>query len=522
MSVAVVRRAMSPLLALAALTISLLVATADGARADYDLGVTWPDVAAVNPATQAYEIDVVDSGPGTLYAVWNGDWQELPHTGRVALELPTDALGQRVSIYRCASGCEWAGVASPVLNVLRGIEVQVHAMRSVVTAPSSLPVYVSVTPTFVTGTSYTWRLLSDATPSAVELASSASAVPGGLLTVDIPAGLDDGTALLEVRATVDVGAGPVTDTAVVPLTVDVTAPVASLALTRDTVYPVPDDYQDLIRGLVLSDEQGRVKVRIRSLDGAVEGPWGGQTGLAPNRTAKPYPILELPDGYPPTGDYLFEALVTDLAGNRVLLTQPFRLSRARVTMVTWDRTYSAKETLARRFVGSCSSLVSPSSRGWAGSLGLNSGAKCARTSHNASLVLTTHAAWMPDAILHRYGTAVLSVYGGAARHHTGSRLVTGFVSRDDRLAGVLHPAAVGWHRSERVAIEHYLRRQDGRPFAVWFAAVGKGWRYDLRSFRIRFRYAALVEPGPPDPIPRAGLPEGTPQLASPPTPEPLP
>jgi hypothetical protein len=40
------------------------------ASADYDLGVTWPDVAAFDPVSQPYTITVVDSGPGTLYAHW--------------------------------------------------------------------------------------------------------------------------------------------------------------------------------------------------------------------------------------------------------------------------------------------------------------------------------------------------------------------------------------------------------------------------------------------------------------------
>ena len=283
------------LLLAGALVSSLLIAIPVApAHADYDLGVTWPDVSEINPDVTDYQITVIDSGPGDLYTSWEGSssFEPIPHTGTTTVDLPFDDTG-RVEVWRCVgASCEWAGVSSPLLSVHRFLDASLSAAETRVTSPGSLSATL-YTYSFagLTPSTYEWAL-RDAQSGVVTSASGSLVVGSNPFTVNVPAGLVDGDYTLAATPHGSFAGGALQSTeASILVTIDNTPPVITANPGLDVFFPVVDSYRDrLPLELVSSEEvswdfelfdgagasQGAVSPSLAIEDGVLVASWNGK------------------------------------------------------------------------------------------------------------------------------------------------------------------------------------------------------------------------------------------------------
>ena len=93
----------------------------------------------------------------------------------------------------------------------------------------------------------------------------------------------------------------------------------------------------------------------------------------------------------------------------------------------------------------------------------------------------------------------IEAYGGAAVGHHRSYLVTGLIDSSGEFSRrqQFRPK-LGWHHiattSRLTDLKTWVRYQDGRPYVVWSSGLTVGSRYDIKSFQMRARFEALVEP----------------------------
>lgn len=487
------------------IVLSALVALPTGpANADYDLGVTWPDVSVINPTVTDYEITIIDSGPGDLYTRWDGGgtFEPIPHTGTITVDLPFDDTG-RVEVWRCAgAGCQWAGVSSPILSVHRYLNAGLSATGARVTSPSSFSATLfAYSFDGLTTSTYDWEL-RDAQSDVVTSGSGSLSVGSNSFTVNVPAGLADGDYTLAATPHGSFAGGSLLAwEQAVQVTIDNTPPVITAAPGLGVFFPVVDSYRDRLPLDLVSSEE--VTWEFELFDGA-----GASLGAASPSLAIVDGVLvaswngELNGEVVPAGSYHLGVTATDLLGHSsTVATSTFRVDLARKKRISTVTELPAATTIYDRYVGRCSSLVKPSSHHWKDSLGLYSQTKCTSEKKNASVVIVWNAWWLPTAMrgLTSFDSVVLEAYGGAAVGHRKSYLVTGFIDKKGAFSHrAQFPAKLRWHAMGAVGrpadLQKWVRYQDGRPFVVWSSGLTVGSRYDIKSFRMRAIFDALVEP----------------------------
>lgn len=330
------------------------------------------------------------------------------------------------------------------------------------------------------------------------------------LTFETPSELGEGTYGLEVAASHDVaGAGSASGASgIVPVVVD-NPPTVSMSLNRPLFFPMEDDYRDLLRMTFDASEDVVVRIRIADDTGATvrtlrrvdvvagepaQQNWNGR-GADPRKLA-------------PAGDYTVIASATDAAGNVVEVSADVAVSLAKWRMTTTTTSHRAKKSMYDKFVGRCSKLVSPAkARGWPGSQGYYSKARCRRTANSADVVVGAHAWWVPESRNKEYGKISVEVYGGKAKKAGRGYLILGYY-------GATHNGFVGrtklgpkvaWHAGESRKAKSLVRYQKGRPYLVWSVGLAEGSRYDVKKFRIKVRRVALVDEDGTVLAPRDGL-----------------
>lgn len=471
------------------------------AYADGDLSVSWPDAAFVNPDVGDYVITVSDSGPGELIARWQWGSQPIPHDGSAVLELPTDGQG-KVEIWRCDSGtCVATGASSPTIEVHRGIDYRdPSVLVGRAQAPGSWQIEAAHGFAGLADVTHDWTLR---TPDE-ELVGSGSVSAGGQPTFDVPApaGLTEGTYLLDIDVRGTFAGAPITSfsTQTVPVEVDLTPPTID-TVTLWSSWLLPDD--ERFGSIVMSasaDEWASFTVDVLADGGTVLGPadeiiqseshwsmdawWNGRVGGL---------VMD-------PGHYRFRVTATDQAGNAsVALSDPFLLEHARRRVVTRRVTARAAGVVEAVTVGRCSALVEPSSRGWKGSLGLYSSETCAGADQGADQVDVQGRWWLPlSSPMRDYRRIRLEVFGGMARGGPrDSTLVVGFLNRAGEPARRTRcSASVGWHGARHLTenLERWVRYDHGRPFLRWTMAASASTRYDVRGIRLTVRGMAFVRP----------------------------
>lgn len=188
------------------------------------------------------------------------------------------------------------------------------------------------------------------------------------------------------------------------------------------------------------------------------------------------------DGQPlPAGTY--DLRLKDAAGHVSTVDIPVRVER----LVTKTFTYStsARTTTSARVVGVCSTLASPASRGWSGSLGYYANTRCGTTTPSASTVTTSHLQAVPAAV--SYLDVQVTAYGGASLGHGSSTAVLAY-DGPAALAPRGLGAPLGFYAAPRVPAKDALRTIGGRPFVAWKVGTNAGRRYDVKAFTVSVRY----------------------------------
>lgn len=487
------------LLAGAIVSSALVALPVSPAHADYDLGVTWPDVTQINPNVTDYRITVIDSGPGDLYARWiGGGDQPIPHNGSVDIDLGSDGEA-RVAIWRCVDGaCEWAGVSSPVLSVHRSISLSAWSKQGVGSRSSawSTHVYPSTFPG-LTNLQYAWSLYGAAEE---ELASGAATrAADGTIETQVPEALTDGTYSLRFSASGDFVGGTLSSIPVaVPVVVDNTGPVVKPIKLSETWF-FPNGGSD---GLIIQadvDEPARLKVDV------VTDADGSFVASVLDRTSLSSYVYEFWKGkvdgvVVDPGVYRVRFTATDAYGNEsVTLSGPFHVDLATPQLVTKSVVVPAAQVIYDKYVGKCSALVTPSSHHWRDSLGYYSQARCGSDKNDAGVVLVWHAMWLPlDASPYVYKRLQVEMYGGPAKGRAkGSFMVMGYLNAKGRFSErVQFNKGLGWHRGHNLTrdFKKWFRYQDGRPYFVWSNGLSAGSRYDVKAFRVTAKAVVMVEP----------------------------
>jgi hypothetical protein len=191
----------------------------------------------------------------------------------------------------------------------------------------------------------------------------------------------------------------------------------------------------------------------------------------------------------PVGTYRFEVTLRDQAGNRNVFTGgDVWLSHKRLVSKTWVRRVSARRSLALDDSGRCSKLRFPGIRGWRGSIGYLSQAKCRGSEGNMSRIAAgIHAVRLPRAIFH--DRVAIAAYGGQSRRGTRHRAGFHYLGRQGQLGRtkVLGPRVV-WHGTGGRSAKRMLHQ--GR-WIYWAVTAADGQRYDVGRFKIRLTYRVL-------------------------------
>ena len=491
------------LVAVAMLVVAPLPAYADG-----DLSVTWPAITEVNPDVADYVITVSDTGPGDLVARWSGQSQAIPHDGQATLTLPGDG-NSHVEIWRCESAtCVDTGVGSPTISVHREIVypspvVLVRHAR----APGSWQVEAATGFPGLTGLAYDWTLRTDGD----EVVGSGSVADDGGETFDVPApaGLAEGTYLLDIDVRGVFAGAPISSsmTRTVTVHVDLRAPTITIGdFSQPWLLPYDTGGLDAFWVYASTDEWASFEVDVLADDGTVLGPattyqgeldwnadaaWDGRT----NGTVQE------------PGLYRFRITATDEAGNLSVADSPtFLLDHAREKTVTRSVTRRAADVVVSSRVGRCSALAQPSSHGWTGSLGLQSQARCGSSANSADVVAVTNALRPPIGardvgrlwLTGHLSWVRLEAYGGPARgHRPGCVMRMALIDRDGK-SGHLVRARGGleWSSTGDVTRSpaRWVHREGGENLLRWTSTVSGGSGYDVKAYRLTVRARAFVEP----------------------------
>lgn len=195
------------------------------------------------------------------------------------------------------------------------------------------------------------------------------------------------------------------------------------------------------------------------------------------------------DGTPlPSGIYTI--IVRDPAGNVGATSVTVRVQR--LVTRTKRTTLAARASKVDQYVGRCSSLRTPASRGWSGSLGYYANTRCRSTRWADSAVATQHRAAMPAAAA--YIDVQVAVYSGASRGFGRSQAVmlydnpTESAAVGQRTLG----APLATRAAPRVAASKVLRNVSGHRYLYWEVATAYAQHYDVKGFIVTVRYREWV------------------------------
>lgn len=329
------------------------------------------------------------------------------------------------------------------------------------------------------------------------------------LSFETPAELGEGTYGLEVLASDDVpGTGPASGSSgIVPVVVD-NPPVVTMSPSRDLFYPMDDDYLDRLQLTFESSEDVTVRTRIEDAGGLTVRTLNALPVPADTPTSQSWNGRKQGQRETvPAGSYTVVAAATDTAGNVVEVSAEVGVSLAKWQMTTTTTAHRAKKSMYDSFVGRCSRLVSPAaSRGWPGSQGYYSKARCRRTANSADVVVGAHAWWVPKSRNKEYGNISVEVYGGKAKKAGRGYLILGYygVAHDGFVGRTKLGPRVGWHSGDSRKAKTLVRYQKGRPYLIWSVGLAQGSKYDVKKFRIKVRRVALIDEDGSVLAPRSG------------------
>jgi hypothetical protein len=157
----------------------------------------------------------------------------------------------------------------------------------------------------------------------------------------------------------------------------------------------------------------------------------------------------------------------------------FTVSGKKLTQKSFTKQVTATGSMEFKIAGKCSQVRKPGLKLGTGSLGYYSNKTC--TDANQDIAASFHMITLPAAF--RPGTLRLSAYGVAVK--AGSTMRMGF-SGDEW--PVKLGSTKGWHTGSWVPAARSVGSQNSLE---WIALADKGNRYDIKNFKIEYKYTTL-------------------------------
>ncbi|MFC7360890.1 hypothetical protein [Nocardioides astragali] len=472
--------------------------------------IAWPEETILNPHATPYTITVNDAGGvGTLIAQWRPAEDQvrelvLPHEGDVTLPFAesADNFSTTVYVYRCPGTvvdrtCASAGYSRPLRIYVEADTTPLVGGRGAI-GPTAQALSFSYVPEGLGTTS--WRLL--AADGAVLQTGTTPLSTRGEIVVSVPAGTPEQRGSLEMVITLDgTAVGHLEGTQVLLANIDgVAPPPPVISTTGSVIYSYDDGYLDSV-GVTVSTTGARTVevVAVNEATGVVHSV------LPAFPRADPYTFefagRDSRRRSLPPGTYRLRAVATDAGDNSSTgLGAPIEVRAERLRQDTWTRTVPAAKTIVKKFVGDCSTLHKPASRGWRGSLGYYSATRCRRPKE--SFVQVVHGIYVPQSVLDKYTRMRISLTGGPSRGRAGSYLILGYYSDNKPWRftnrSVHRGSGVGIRRGASVVGGQVNRlvhdRFEDRPFVAWSTGLTAGSRYDVKSFTVQLTRQVLELP----------------------------
>jgi hypothetical protein len=268
-------------------------------------------------------------------------------------------------------------------------------------------------------------------------------------------------------------------------------------VSNPTFYPVRDGFKDVVKVMyAVSDDSAdtTLRRRVQVTNGQGAAVLDRATDVAtPGAHNFSWDGRNASGALQPKGEYAVTLTVSDSAGNVSTRTRAVTLSPKRVVDRTFRTTVSAAGSTYDRQVGRCSTLRKPSLRGWTGSLGYYSNARC-RGRDVASMAATINRVTVPRAFRGRYGDLRISVYGGAARSRPSSSAALDYWNHKRRtwVARKFMGSSVRTHAGKSIGARPLIHHNaKGRPIVAWDFLTAAGHRFDVKTFTVVLRYQLL-------------------------------
>lgn len=482
------------------------------AYAEPGLTVTWPTTTEVDVANTAYTFTVADTvaePQGVLYAEWQGERTEIPHTGDHTMAFTTGGTGT-IKVIRCVPPteppgdpvCTETGDVSPELTVFKSMNAWIERISFGGGAGDTAKYQLSSPDTPSATVAVTWTLVQDLPTTDVATGQTSvdlDAGGSGTFTVKVPDDVKTGGHRLEVRLSTEFAPfGPHRGYGWDVFDVDGDAPTLSAGTSGTSVYPYRDRYRDSIALSIRSNEYVGARIEVLNGSGKIvrtilrRPAWYEHRLTFDGRTASGAIIS--------AGSYRFRVTVTDPVGFKTTkITRSFAVSHKRLVKKTWKRTLTPAQVHPgprSQYVGKCSTLRKPSLRGWAGSFGFYSETKCARADES-SVVSTVSGVYVPKAFQNRYGTYQVWLNGGGAksggkRHGRNAYIVMFYRNTAIKdVHRVQFNGVMGSHAGRSVAAGSFVFDKTAKPYVLWRAGLSEGSRYDVKSYTVKLTYTAL-------------------------------
>jgi hypothetical protein len=497
-----VARALALLVALTGLTLWPGQARAEQAPPT----VTWPTMKAFNPDVVAYTFDVQNAGEN-LYAGWGDYRQAITDDGPQTFSFPDAPVYYRhISLLRCdIAGCTSLDIDSPLLNVRRTLDLYAAESQLVgsVAVPPAVKVYLD--PADAGPVTVEWAVM-DATAVALagtsSLSSHDSPAYGRTIDVKVPltTTVPDGEFTLRMNVSATFPSTPAFGTLsgqiTMPLTVKNHA-IAPRPRVPSVFYPIRDDYQDLAYISAVLRDNGKLRIDVLNPANVVVkklSDWAWWIGF---EEAVTWDGTDSRGRIVPAGRYTIRFTQHDAYGASDTVTRPITVSHKKMVKRVWNRYFTAKEAQVSKYVGRCSSLITPVKKAWKGSQGYRSLNKCSKTKKNAGQVLTTNGVYIPDPIEGRYGTATVTLHGSPAKGSTGRSkghpyIALSYLSSHDEYRWKRIIRSNGRHAGAAVGVKSLLFRDKNGPYILWGTGLTDGSRFDVRGYTVRVEYYALT------------------------------
>jgi len=486
------------LAAIVGLLVGMLVASSSANATEDPIAVTWPSVTAFNPTATSYTFHVEDpSGVGVLHAKWGVHYYvpsvPVPHSGDVTMTFPDDQTST-IKIYRCVSSDCVKVAESPTLNVKRDNNLGIVLDESIYGPSQPIAADVYVDP-FLEPLTTQWRIVPYEDQEGEALASGDVVLTANWTTFHPPiSSLPTGHYAIVVENEQDTeDFGHLTGYASTELRIDAET---SLKFTRNkplSFYPAKDGYQDQVELPVASPEYlNRARLTVVAADGSTVysrsmGGWSPDdpvvfTGRETGHVIAP-------------GTYRLVVTAMDYQDNVATATSPpITVFGGQLHKLTFRKTVKASKAVVDKYVGACSTLRKPATRGWKGSLAYLSQTRCRRP--DDSVVATSNGLKVP--VLKRpdvgsYGRLKLTMYGGAAKGARSAYINMGFF--DAKHDEVYDMRTFRGNLGEHVLTtpgSSTVRRGTTSAFVYWQIGLTAGSRYDVKSFTLELQYVDLV------------------------------